>query len=42
MLDQLGLELHQRLDDALEGGRHVGEVGDAASDDQNLSAQTVG
>ena len=37
VLHQFGLELHQRLDDALEGGRHVGEVGNTAADYQNLT-----
>ena len=37
VVDELLVEFVQRLDDALEGGRHVGEVGDAAADEQHLA-----
>ena len=36
VLLQLDLELLQRSDDSFESGRHVGKVGNSASDDQNL------
>lgn len=38
---QLDLELLESLDDALERGCHVGEVGDAAADDQDLATRIV-
>jgi hypothetical protein len=37
VLPELDLELFERLDDSLEGGGHVGKVGDAAADDENLA-----
>ena len=39
VLLQLGLGLLDGLDDALERVRHVGEVGDAAADDQELAVR---
>lgn len=36
VLDQLGLELQQSLDDTFKGGGHVGKIGNAAANDQHL------